>query len=72
MSISAVSIYSAIDAGLIPGVTRESLRPDTVKMFSGGNIIIPAWVREEYELKDGDLFRIEISKNGIITLIQQQ
>ena len=60
------TIYSAIDKGLIPNVTREDLRSKNTSMFSHGLIQIPVWIRKELNLQDQDLFTISLSKNRII------
>lgn len=65
------TIYKAIDDGLVPGVTRENLRPDTVKMFSGGHIMLPTWMRNEYGFSDGDRFFIEIFADGKVVLTKE-
>ena len=65
---SVNTIYSAIDSGLIPGVTRASLRSCETKMFSDGMICIPKWMREQLQLQDGDSFHLEIIDSGIITV----
>ncbi len=69
---SVNSIYRAIDEGLIPGVTRESLRIDRAKMFSNGMICVPSWIREELGLQDGDSFRIAVSPDGRISFKKVQ
>lgn len=69
---SVNSIYRAIDMGLIPGVTRENLRNDRVKMFSNGTICVPTWIREELGLNDGDSFRVAVLPGGCITLTKVQ
>lgn len=66
--VSYTTIYRAIDDGLIPGVTRASLRPEETKMFSGQLIHIPKWACEQFGFQDGDTFAINISANGQITL----
>lgn len=65
---SVNTIYAAIDSGLIPGVTRASLRSCETKMFSDGMICIPKWMREQLQLQDGDSFHLEIFDSGIITV----
>lgn len=65
------TIYKAIDDGLVPSVTRENLRPDTVKMFSGGHIMLPTWMRNEYGFSDGDCFFIEVSADGKVVLTKE-
>nr|WP_325258507.1 helix-turn-helix domain-containing protein [uncultured Oscillibacter sp.] len=58
------TIYRAIDDNLIPGVTRESLLQRTSTVFKGGQVCIPSWVREELDIKDGDILRLEITEDG--------
>lgn len=59
---SAKTIYSAIDKGLIPNVTRETFLTDVSTVFSGGQICIPKWVLERMEIKDGDMLSFEITE----------
>ena len=63
---TSTTIYSAIDNGLIPGVTRENLRSDTTTVFSDGNIHIAKWIRELLNLKDGDELRVTVIGNKIV------
>lgn len=65
---SVNTIYSAIDKGFIPGVTRANLRSNETKMSSEGVACIPKWIREELKLQDGDIISIEISDAGAIIL----
>lgn len=60
------TIYSAIDAGLIPGVTRETLHHDVTKMYNRGCVMFPSWVRKKYGFKDGAMFKIVDNGNGDI------
>ena len=60
------TIYSAIDDGLIPGVTRESLNSYVTTMFSDGQIHIAKWVRNALDLNDGDELLFEVVDNKII------
>lgn len=60
------TVYAAIDAGIIPGVSRESLYSKETNIFSGGTIIIPKWIREKLSLKDGATLEIELEGNKII------
>lgn len=61
------TIYNAIDKGLIPNVTRESLLSKTCIVFSDGKICIPKWVLNKLNIKDGDVLQLEITeKNEII------
>lgn len=68
---SVNTIYSAIDAGLIPGVTRNTLATKTITMFSDGQLRIPKWIREQLKLHDGMSFEVKVNKNGSITLRKQ-
>lgn len=60
------TIYNAIDAGLIPGVTRDNLRPTETKVFNNGTICLASWVREELGIKDGDILHFEIEGGNIV------
>ena len=71
-AVSYQTVYNAIDNGLIPGVTRESLRTSSVTMYSDGQIGIPKWIREKYGFADGDVFGIEVLENQSILLVRQQ
>lgn len=64
--ISKNTIYSAIDKGLIPNVTRDSLLSNTVKVFSNGLIQIPKHVQKKLNINDGDIISLEITSNTII------
>ena len=60
------TLYSSIDKGLIPGVSRETLRQNQTKMFNNGQVHIPKWVRDMLALTDGDELSIKIDKERII------
>lgn len=60
------TVYAAIDAGIIPGVSRESLHSKEVNVFSGGTVIIPKWIREKMSLEDGSTLSVELDGNKII------
>ena len=62
------TIYTAIDNGLIPNVTRETLLLNRKKthMFSNGLIKIPKWIRDELGLKDNQDLTIDIVGQKII------
>lgn len=60
------TIFAAIDDGLIPGVTRETLKTRTIRLFSGDLVHIPQWVIRQLELRDGDEFSIELRGSEII------
>lgn len=63
---STQTIYSAIDNGLIPNVTRESLISYQTHVFNDNNLIIPKWAREKLNISNGDIFNIEVHENKII------
>lgn len=62
------TIYAAIDANLIPNVTRESLNSDLTTMFSNGMICVPKWIREKFHIYDGDKLQYVVSDDGKIYL----
>lgn len=66
--VNVNTIYTAIDKGYIPGVSRETLRPKTVTVFSGGQVILPTWIRQECGIKDGDQLAVHVAKDGTISL----
>lgn len=66
ISLSRETVYNSIEAGLIPNVTKESLRSNSSTIFSGGQIVIPKWVIEKLKLKDGDVLQLEITENNEI------
>ena len=70
--ISINTIYRAIDEGLIPGVSRETLIPTKSKMSSGGFICIPQGLRQRFDFRDGDIFEIEAFDDGKIVLTKLQ
>lgn len=63
---SRITLYRAIDKGLIPGVTRDSLKPDTTTVFHDGQIHIAKWARETLDIHDGDTLSFEIDNGKII------
>lgn len=63
---SKETIYSYINKGKIPNVTRESLRKESSRIFCDGQIIIPKWVLKKLELKDGDVLDFELTDDGKI------
>ena len=65
-TLSRNTLFSAIDNGLIPYVTRETLRHKKTHMFSNGLIKIPAWICEELHLSDNDELSIDVSDDTII------
>lgn len=65
--LSDRTIYTAIDRGLIPNVTRDSLNADKVSMYD--NVLrFPAWFRNKLGLRDGDIFRLESNDIGQVIL----
>ena len=66
--LSRNTIYSAIDKGLIPNVTRKDLfaYKTTTHMFSGGVLHIPQWIRQKLDIEDGAELTIDINDNKII------
>lgn len=67
-TVSVKTIYNAIDANIIPDVSKESLNTKKVTMFSDGHIIIPKWIREKYGFNDGDKFDIEVNDDRTIKI----
>lgn len=60
------TIFAAIDAGLIPDVTRETLQTKTVRIFSNDQLHIPQWVIKRLSLQNGDCFSIDVTENTIV------
>ena len=65
--LSRNTIYSAIDKGLIPGVTRDSLNTDTMRTHDG-SLHFPLWFQDKLGIQDGDIFRFEANDAGQIIL----
>ena len=59
---SVNTIYAAIDKGLIPDVTRETLLVKRKKthMFSNGLIKVPKWICEKLDLRNSEDLNIDI------------
>ena len=66
------TILAAIDRGLIPGVTRDTLKTKTVRLYSGDLLHVPQWVIRELGLCDGDELSIEVSGDTIILRIEKK
>lgn len=66
------TVYAAIDAGMLPGVCRESLRSKKVNIFSGGTVVLPKWIREELSLEDGASLEIKLEGNKIVLTKNQK
>ena len=66
--LSRNTIYAAIDKGLIPNVTRETLllKRKKTHMFSNGLINIPKWICEELDLQDNENLDIDVLNETII------
>ena len=66
--LSKTTLYAAIDRGLIPSVTRETLllKRKRTHMFSNGLIKIPKWICEELDLRDDEDLDIDIADGRII------
>ena len=54
------TIFAAIDSGLIPGVTRDTLKTRTVRLYCEDLLHLPQWVIRELDLHTGDEFSIEV------------
>lgn len=63
---SRPTLYRSIDKGYIPGVTRDSLRPDRTVVFHDGQVHIAKWVRETLNIHDGDTLSFEIDRGRIV------
>lgn len=66
------TIYSAIDKGLLPNVTRESLLPRSSTVFSSGQICIPKWVLDKLSINDGDMLLLEVTDDNEIVYKKSQ
>lgn len=65
--LSDRTIYTAIDRGLIPNVTRDSLNVNTTSIY-GDVLRFPSWFRNKLGIQDGDIFRFEATDSGQIIL----
>ena len=64
-TVSMRTIYTAIDKGLIPGVTRDDLNNNTTVMFGDGILRLPNWAMNQTHFKTGDRFEIDLSEKGL-------
>ena len=66
--LSKTTIYSAIDKGLIPNVTRKNLfaHKTTTHLFSDGLLHIPQWIRQVLDIEDGTELSIEVKDDKIV------
>lgn len=62
---SVQTIYTAVDNGLIPGVTRDSLNPDTTTVYNN-QVHLVKWVRNLMNISDGDVLRFEVVEDKLI------
>ena len=63
---SKSTIYNAIYNGLIPNVSKSDLNKKVTNIFSHGLVQLPAWIRCELNLEDGDSLRIQVKDGKII------
>ena len=66
--LSKTTIYAAIDNGLIPSVTRDTLllKRKKTHMFSDGLIKVPKWICKELDLQDNEDLDIDILDGKIV------
>lgn len=63
------TIYSSIDAGLIPGVSWDSYyRSRIIRVFNKGTVIIPQYIRQKCRIKDGDEYVVDSFDQDTIVL----
>lgn len=63
------TIYSSIDAGLIPGVSWDSYcRSRIIRVFNKGSVIIPQYIRQKCRIKDGDEYVVDSFDQDTIVL----
>lgn len=63
------TIYSSIDAGLIPGVSWDSYyRSRIIRVFNKGSVIIPQYIRHKCRIKDGDEYVVDSFDQDTIVL----
>ena len=63
---SRMTLYSAIDGGLIPGVTRDSLNADSVAVSRGGQIRLAQWARKKLGIREGDRLTLAVEGDAIV------
>ncbi len=67
-TLSVPTIYRSIKAGLIPGVSMESIARKDITMLNNGMLTIPKYIRDRFAFVDGDKFSIEADESGTITI----
>ncbi len=63
---SVPTIYHAIYKGIIPGVTKDSLRSNVTTVFSDGQVHLAKWIRDELGIQDGDSLYVELLDGRLI------
>lgn len=67
--LATKTIYSSIDAGLIPGVSQDSYcRSRIIKVFNKGTVTIPQYIRQKCRNKDGDEYIVDSFDQDTIVL----
>ena len=62
------TIYSAIDAGIIPDITREDLNKKRTHTFSKGLIQLPKWIINQLNIIDGEPLDIDVLDEKIVII----
>lgn len=63
------TIYSSIDAGLIPGVSWDSYcRSRIIRVFNKGTVTIPQYIRQKCRIKDSDEYVVDSFDQDTIVL----
>ena len=63
---AAGTIYSAVNRGLIPGVTKDTLLTMQSTVFNNGQVSIPKWVLNKLHIHDGDILLLEVTPDNRI------
>ncbi len=58
---SRMTLYAAIDRGLIPGVTRDSLNANMVTVSAGGQVRLAQWVRNQLGIREGGFLQFQVA-----------
>lgn len=67
-TVSHTTIYKAIENGLIKGVSKETLRRNTLSVYNNGTITLPKHILEKMNIKDGEKLNFEFNENGELLL----